>query len=53
MIDELKPQSPYAITKLKEEDYEEWEWAGWQLKFEESHSKGDDLDKKWSHKKKK
>ena len=39
-----------ASYKPKEEDYEEWEWAGWQLKFEESHSKGDDLDKKWMDK---
>jgi hypothetical protein len=39
-----------ASYKPKEDDYEEWEWAGWQLKFEESHSKGDDLDKKWMDK---
>jgi hypothetical protein len=31
----------------KEEDYEEWEWAGWKLKYDESYAKGDDLDKKW------
>jgi hypothetical protein len=31
----------------KEEDYEEWEWAGWKLKYDESYSKGDDLDKRW------
>ena len=36
-----------ASYKPKEEDYEEWEWAGWKLKFEESYSKGDDLDKQW------
>jgi hypothetical protein len=36
-----------ASYKPKEEDYEEWEWAGWKLKYDESYSKGDDLDKKW------
>jgi len=33
--------------KPKEEDYEEWEWAGWKLKYDESYAKGDDLDKRW------
>jgi hypothetical protein len=36
-----------ASYKPKEEDYEEWEWAGWKLKFEESYAKGDELDKRW------
>ena len=31
----------------KEEDYEEWEWAGWVQKYRESYKKGDDLDRKW------
>ena len=36
-----------ASYKPKEEDYEEWEWAGWKLKFDESYSKGDELDRRW------
>jgi hypothetical protein len=40
----------YASYTPNEDDYEEWEWAGWQLKFEELYSKGDDLDKKWMDK---
>jgi hypothetical protein len=31
----------------KEEDYEEWEWAGWKLKYDESYEKSDDLEKRW------
>ena len=31
----------------KEEDYEEWEWAGWVQKYRESYKKSDDLDRKW------
>lgn len=31
----------------KEEDYEEWEWAGWKLKYDESYKKSDDLEKRW------
>jgi hypothetical protein len=33
--------------KPKEEDYEEWEWAGWKQKYDKSFSEGDDFDKKW------
>ena len=40
----------YASYTPNEDDYEEWEWSGWQLKFEELYSKGDDLDKKWMDK---
>jgi hypothetical protein len=36
-----------ASYKPKEEDYEEWEWAGWKLDFEKRYSEGDNLDKKW------
>ena len=36
-----------ASYKPKEEDYQEWEWAGWKLKFDKSYEKGDALDKKW------
>jgi hypothetical protein len=31
----------------KEEDYEEWEWAGWKLDFDKRYSESDDLDKRW------
>ncbi len=31
----------------KEEDYEEWEWAGWVQKYRESYKKADDFDRKW------
>jgi hypothetical protein len=34
----------------KEEDYEEWEWSGWEKEYDKSYSKGDDLDKKWMEK---
>lgn len=37
----------YASYKPVEDNYEEWEWAGWKLKFEELYSKSDDLQKKW------
>jgi len=33
--------------KPKEEDYEEWEWAGWKLDFDKRYSESDDLDKRW------
>ena len=36
-----------ASYQPKEEDYEEWEWAGWKLHFEKRYSEGDDLDKRW------
>ena len=36
-----------ASYKPKEEDYEEWEWAGWKQKYDKSFNEGDDLDKKW------
>ena len=36
-----------ANYKPKEEDYEEWEWAGWKQKYDKSYSEGDDFDKKW------
>jgi hypothetical protein len=31
----------------KEEDYEEWEWAGWKIKYTESYKNADDLDRSW------
>ena len=31
----------------KEEDYEEWEWAGWKLKYDKSYEKSDELDRRW------
>jgi hypothetical protein len=36
-----------ASYKPQEEDYEEWEWAGWKLKYDKSYDESDDLDKKW------
>lgn len=36
-----------STYKPKEEDYEEWEWAGWKEKYDKSYSEGDDFDKKW------
>ena len=33
--------------KPKEEDYEEWEWAGWENKYLKLYDEYDDLDKKW------
>jgi hypothetical protein len=36
-----------STYKPKEEDYEEWEWAGWKQKYDKSYSEGDDFDKKW------
>jgi hypothetical protein len=33
--------------KPKEEDYEEWEWAGWKLKYNELYEKNDELDRRW------
>ena len=33
--------------KPKEEDYEEWEWTGWEYKYLELYGKSDELDKKW------
>jgi hypothetical protein len=33
--------------KPKEEDYEEWEWVGWEYKYLELYGKSDKLDKKW------
>jgi hypothetical protein len=33
--------------KPKEEDYEEWEWIGWEYKYLELYGKSDKLDKKW------
>jgi hypothetical protein len=36
-----------ADYKPKEEDYEEWEWAGWEYKYLELYGKSDKLDKKW------
>jgi hypothetical protein len=36
-----------ASYNPKEEDYEEWEWAGWKLDFDKRYSEGDDLDKRW------
>lgn len=34
----------------KEEDYEEWEWAGWKQKFDTKYTESDDIDKKWMDK---
>jgi hypothetical protein len=31
----------------REEDYEEWEWIGWEDRFNDSYDKGDELTKKW------
>ena len=31
----------------KEEDYEEWEWAGWFNKYNKSYDESDDLGKRW------
>lgn len=31
----------------KEEDYEEWEWAGWKQKYDKLFNESDDFDKKW------
>jgi hypothetical protein len=39
-----------STYKPKEEDYEEWEWAGWKIKYYKSFNEGDDLDKKWMFK---
>jgi len=36
-----------ASYEPKEEDYEEWEWAGWKLKYDKDLSESDDFDKKW------
>jgi hypothetical protein len=36
-----------ASYKPKEEDYEEWEWYGWEYKYLELYGKSDELDKKW------
>lgn len=36
-----------ASYQPKEEDYEEWEWAGWKLDFDKRYSESDDLDKRW------
>jgi hypothetical protein len=36
-----------ASYKPKEEDYEEWEWTGWEYKYLELYGKSDELDKKW------
>ena len=36
-----------ADYKPKEEDYEEWEWAGWEYKYLDLYGKSDKLDKKW------
>jgi hypothetical protein len=33
--------------KPKEEDYEEWEWSGWENKYLKLYDKSDDLEKKW------
>ena len=33
--------------KPKEEDYEEWEWIGWEYKYLELYGKSDKLEKKW------
>jgi hypothetical protein len=33
--------------KPKKEDYEEWEWIGWEYKYLELYGKSDELDKKW------
>jgi len=36
-----------ASYKPKKEDYEEWEWIGWEYKYLELYGKSDELDKKW------
>ena len=36
-----------ASYEPKEEDYEEWEWTGWEYKYLELYGKSDALDKKW------
>ena len=36
-----------ADHKPKEDNYEEWEWAGWKNKYDKSFNEGDDLDKRW------
>ena len=36
-----------ASYKPKEEDYQEWEWYGWEYKYLELYGKSDALDKKW------
>jgi len=36
-----------ASYKPKEEDYEEWEWYGWEYKYLDLYGKSDALDKKW------
>ena len=36
-----------ASYEPKEEDYEEWEWAGWKLEYDKNLSESDDFDKKW------
>ena len=33
--------------KPQKEDYEEWEWTGWEYKYLELYGKSDALDKKW------
>ena len=39
-----------ASYKPKEEDYQEWEWSGWEYKYLELYGKSDALDKKWMRK---
>ena len=36
-----------ANYKPQKEDYEEWEWCGWEYKYLELYGKSDPLDKKW------
>lgn len=36
-----------ADYRPKEEDYEEWEWAGWENRYLKLYDEGDDLDKRW------
>ena len=36
-----------ANYKPQKEDYEEWEWIGWEYKYLELYGKSDALDKKW------
>jgi hypothetical protein len=36
-----------ANYKPQKEDYEEWEWTGWEYKYLELYGKSDALDKKW------
>lgn len=36
-----------ASYKPQKEDYEEWEWTGWEYKYLELYGKSDALDKKW------